>query len=280
MNIVRHGTLAKSLGADVAIATFTGKDSHGEKWFKHGLPVIKWDERSENDVCVIPDLYSERVNEAPGPSIVYQQTPLQLYNNFDYRRKDVEIWTDSPFMLAKCQEMYPGITIPIVPNIVDNAVFPFIPQNERMEGRVIVFPRKGDEFIQEVFSEYSQSGNTFWKPKVLDKLNFEELAAQFKFAQAFFASADVEGCALPPQESMSAGVVVIGKNAGGANFSMRHLETAYVAQDVSESVAGLVELEDSSLREKLSKSAHTFISQYFPDAKPKELWIETINKYS
>ncbi|MFQ5592126.1 MAG: glycosyltransferase, partial [Phycisphaerae bacterium] len=197
-------------------------------------------------------------------------------NNFDYSRPDVAIWTDSLMMLKKCKALYTGKDIPIVPNIVDDAAFPFVAQSEREPGMIIVFPRKGSYFIDEVFSKYRRDGGTYWRPKLLHRLPFKKLARCFGRAQAFFAAADVEGCALPPQESMAAGVVVTGKDAGGANFCMQHEETALVSTDVTEAVENLKRLEDGDLRQRLADTAHRFISRYFPAAEPAGFWRDIL----
>ncbi|MFQ5591067.1 MAG: glycosyltransferase family 1 protein, partial [Phycisphaerae bacterium] len=96
MNIVRHGELAAKLGAEVCLATDSGRDPHGRKWFPHSLRVIAWRKRRADDICVLPDLFAERTSTVSGRCIVYMQTPLRLSNNFDYSRPDVAIWTDSP----------------------------------------------------------------------------------------------------------------------------------------------------------------------------------------
>jgi len=267
------------LGREVAIATYTGKDGHGRKWFQHQLPVIKWDERQEDDVCVIADLYSDQADLVKGRCIVYMQHPLLMYKNFDYRRQDLRIWTDSPYMLNKCQEFFPEKDIPIVPNIVDKSAFPFKPQSERKRGSIIVFPRKGDDFIREVFRAYKKAGGSYWMSKSLHKLPFVKLAAEFGKAQAFFASADVEGCALPPQESMAAGVVVIGKNATGSNFSMQDGETALVSSTVEETVTKLLEGEDDALRTRIAEAGYEFISRYFPENEPTEFWKQILAEW-
>lgn len=278
MNIVRFGELLAKLEEDVVLATFTGKDAHGKKWFKHDLPVINWQDRKDDDICVIADMYSGEADQVKGPCILYMQTPLQLHKNFDYMRKDLQIWTDSPYMLEKCKEHYPGKDIPIVPNIVDNNAFPFKPQSERIKGRIIVFPRKGDDFIKEVFKKYKKAGGKYWKPERLHKLPFDQLAKKFNEAQAFFASADVEGCALPPQESMAAGVIVIGKNATGANFSMQDNKTALVCNTVAETVDNLFKAEDEVLRTRIASEAYEFISRYFPEAEPTTFLTKIINQ--
>lgn len=272
MNITRHCALARHLGADAVLATDSGRNSGNRRWFRSDAPCIRWDERASDDTCVIPDVYTGRVAEVMGPCIVYMQSPLWLRRDFDHTRRDLQIWTDSPLMLSKCRELYPGKDIPIVPNIVDDRTFPFIPQTQREPGMIIVFPRKGKEFIDAVFREYRRSGGRYWKPKTLDGLPFDRMAKVFRRAQAFFASADVEGCALPPQESMAGGVVVIGKDAGGANFCMRHGETALVADDVSGAVECLRQAEDAGLRERLSSNAYAFIQRYFPDEEPTRFW--------
>ena len=272
MNIIRHAGVAARLGAEVAVATETGRDQHGRRWFRHDLPHIRWGDRRADDVCVIPDLYTDRVEEVEGPCIVYMQAPKLMFTNFDYRREDLQIWTDSPFMLEKCRALYPGKEIPIVPNVVDNAMFPFIPQSERKPGMIIVFPRKGKTFIKQVFAEYRAAGGRYWNPKVVHGMRFDKMAKVFQKAEAFLASADHEGCALPPQECMACGVVVVGKDAHGANFCMRHRETAMVANNAQEASACLLEVEVSTLRAKLARNGYGFIKRYFPDAEPTEFW--------
>lgn len=276
MNIVRHGILAMQLGVDVVLATYTGKDGHGRKWFHHDLPVIKWDTRTPNDVCVVPDIMSGQVDLVKGRCIVYQQNPKYIFNNFDYKRSDLRIWTDSPMMLEKCQMAFPDIDIPIVPNIIDNKAFAFKVQSEKKQGCIIVFPRKGDDFIKDVFKSYKSAGGNYWKPMSLNKLPFEKLAQKFEEAQAFLASADIEGCALPPQESLAAGVVVVGKNAKGANFSMQDGETALIANTVAEAVEKLFQAEDAELRIRIAKAGHKFISRYFPENEPAKFWRELL----
>jgi glycosyltransferase involved in cell wall biosynthesis len=278
MNIVRHCALAAKLGADAVLATDSGKDPHGRRWFRHDIPVIKWGKRKADDTCVIPDLFSDRVATVEGPCVVYMQTPIRLYRNFDFARKDLQIWTDSPVMLEKCNRLYPGKEIPIVPNIVDNELFPFVPQAEREPGMIIVFPRKGDDFIRDVFDEYRRSGGRYWKPKFVDGLRLGKMALIFRRAQAFLASADVEGCALPPQESMAGGVVVVGKNASGANFCMRHKETAMVADTAGQTAACLREVEDTFLREELAANAYRVIRRYFPEAEPTAFWQNILGR--
>lgn len=279
MNIIRHGELVSRLGVDLAVATYTGKDSHGRKWFKHQLPVIKWENRKDDDICVIPDLYSDKADLVKGRCIVYQQNPKCIYQNFNYMREDLKIWTDSPMMLEKCKESFPGKDIPIVPNIVDNKAFPFRPQAERKKGCIIVFPRKGNEFIKDIFRAYKKAGGKYWKPKSLNKLPFEKLAREFGKAQAFFASADIEGCALPPQESLAAGIIVIGKNAMGANFSMQDRKTALIGRTVSETVDKLFEAEDEVLRIRIASAGYDFISRYFPENEPTEFWKKVLEKW-
>lgn len=279
MNIVRHGELALRLGADVALATYTGKDGHGRKWFHHKLPVIQWNERTPDDICVIPDLYSDQADLVRGRCIVYEQNPEFIFQNFDYMRSDLQIWTDSPIMLGQCQSAYPGKEIPIVPNIVDNKAFSFTPQSEKKKGCIIVFPRKGDHFIKEVFKLYKKSGGKYWKPMSLNKLRFDKLAKKFKQAQAFLASADIEGCALPPQESLAAGVVVIGKNANGANFSMQDGKTAFIGNTVADTVEKLFEAENEALRVQIAKAGYEFISRYFPENEPTLFWRHILSEY-
>jgi glycosyltransferase involved in cell wall biosynthesis len=272
MNIVRHCAVARQCGAEAVLATYTGRDAHGKKWFRHQEKVIKWSDRKLEDVCLIPDIYSVKVNEHQGPCIVYEQVPIQIHKNFDYLRENVQIWTDSPFMLQKCEEAYPGKDIPIVPNVVDIEAFPFTPQEEKRKGRMIVFPRKGKDFIDAVFAQYKDRGGHYWKPKALKRMRLDKMARVFCQAEAFLASAEMEGCALPPQEAMSAGVVVVGKTAKGANFSMRHDETALIAQTVEGTVDAFFRLEDPALRRELSVAGHEFISRYHPDREPAEFW--------
>jgi glycosyltransferase involved in cell wall biosynthesis len=272
MNIVRHGRVARGLGAEVVLATGTGRDGHGRSWFRHDLPCIRWDRRRDDDACVVPDLYSAQADAVAGPCIVYLQTPLRLTADFDYRRASVRLWTDSPFMLERCREVFPGKEIGIVPNVVDEEAFPFIPQRERRDGMIIFFPRKGEEYGRAVFDAYRRSGGRYWKPRTVDRMRFDRMATLFRKPQAFFASAEIEGCALPPQESMAAGIVVVGRDARGANFCMEHERTAMVTDGVDHAAACQASLEDPALRERLAQCAYEAISRYFPRNEPRAFW--------
>lgn len=272
MNIVRHCALASRLGARAVLATESGRDRHGRYWFTHGLTCIPWSERRPEDTCVIPDVFTDRVAAVAGPCIVYMQSPTWLRRNFDYMRRDLAVWTDSPPMTELCRQAFPGKETVMVPNVVDKEMFPFIPQTQRRPGMMIVFPRKGPEFVRAVFAEYRRKGGRYWTPKVVDGIPLSKLATLFRQAQGFLASAEVEGCALPPQESMAAGVVVAGRDAGGANFCMQHRRTAMVASDPAETADHLCELEDPALREQLTRNAYEFIQRYFPEAEPTRFW--------
>jgi hypothetical protein len=178
-------------------------------------------------------------------------------------------------MLAICQREYPGKDIPIVPNIVDDSAFPFIPQSERRTGELMAFPRKGPEFIQETMQAYQEAGGNHWKLSMVDGLSLAELAQRFRTPQVFLASAPVEGCALPPQEAMSAGMVVVGRNANSANFCMRDGETALVADTPDKAAQALRALEDGALRERLSRAGHAYIQRFFKDQEPARFWRAT-----
>jgi hypothetical protein len=272
MNIVRHCALAGQLGAPALLTTDSGRDSHGRYWFKHGTACIQWSDRQPQDICVIPDIYTDRMAQVAGPCIAYLQSPAWIMKNFDHTRPDVQIWTDSPIMAGICSRMFPGKEPLIVPNIVDKERFPFVPQSQRRPGMMIVFPRKGADFIQAVFAEYRARGGRFWKPKYVDGIPFDKLTALFHQAQGFLASAEVEGCALPPQESMAAGVVVVGRDANGANFCMQHGKTAMVSTRPEDTAEHLRALEDPDLRNQLTVNAHKYIRRYFADAEPTRFW--------
>jgi glycosyltransferase involved in cell wall biosynthesis len=103
-------------------------------------------------------------------------------------------------------------------------------------------------------------------------LSFADLAARFQTPQAFLASADVEGCALPPLEAMAAGIVVVGKDAQGANFYMRHGETALVANDAAHAAEALRAIEVDQAREELSRRAYAVARNWFPEGEPTAFW--------
>lgn len=271
LNIMRHAWVASRVGFDVVLATIRGIDTYGDR-VPYPLPFIRWADRRPDDVCLIPDFVSYRADEVQGPAIVYLQSPNFLDADFDYRAPRVRMWTDSQHMLGLCRKAYPGKDIPIVPNVVDCNAFPFIPQSEREPGLVFAFPRKGPEFIAATRERYAALGGRHWRFELLDGLSFRELATQFRRPQVFLASAPIEGCALPPQESMAAGVIVVGRTAAGANFYMSHRETAMVAETPDDAARALVELEDASLRERIASQAHRYISRYFPDHEPTALW--------
>ena len=225
---------------------------------------------------MVPEFCSELVDRLKGPVIVYLQIPIHLYNNFDYLNPRIRLWTDSPFMLEKSTAVFPGKDIPIVPNIIDPVMFPFRTQSEREPGLIFAFPRKGPEFIQATRDEYARLGGTYWHFELIDGLPLSELAREMRRPQAFLASADVEGCALPPQESMAAGIVVVGKSARGANFAMDHRRTAMVADTPDEAAQCLRELEDVELRDAISQNGLDLIRRYFPEGEPTDLWHRTL----
>jgi glycosyltransferase involved in cell wall biosynthesis len=278
LNNMRHAAVAQSLGAQAVLASPSGKDTYGA-FSVVDLPYIRWADRRPDDVVLVPDFVSELVDEVKGPVIAYMQVPIHLRADFDYRPERVRIWTDSPFMLEKCQAVFSGKDIPIVPNIVDDQTFPFVPQAEREPGLLFAFPRKGADYIERTRAIYRERGGRYWSFELIDGLPLAELARRMRRPQVFLASAEVEGCALPPQESMAAGIVVVGKSARGANFSMEHRETAMIAETPEEAAAALFELEDADLRDRISRAGHAFISRYFPAGDPTSFWREQLRAF-
>jgi glycosyltransferase involved in cell wall biosynthesis len=277
LNNMRHCRLARSLGVEAVLASPSGRDTYG-KFNIVELPFIRWADRRPDDVCLVPDFVSELVDDVVGPVIAYMQVPIHIRADFDYRSPRVRMWTDSPFMLERCQKVFVGKDIPIVPNIVDDETFPFVPQAEREQGLAFAFPRKGPEYIAATREEYARLGGTFWRFELIDGIPLAELALRMKRPQVFLASADVEGCALPPQESMAAGIVVVGKSARGANFAMEHRQTAMIAETPQEAAQSLRELEDAALRDRISRAGHAFIRRYFPSGEPTEFWRKTLRE--
>lgn len=275
LNILRHCAVAQSVGADAYMATMSGRDSFGTEWGVQTdapLRFVPWSSRRPDDLCIVPDFASKLIDQTSGPCVAYEQHPLQVRADFDYRRDDVYIWTDSPFMLEICQRVFPGKEIEIVPNIVDHRAFPFVPQAERRRGELMAFPRKGPEFIAATFAEYRRLGGAYWNLVEVDGLPFPELARRFRTPQAFLASADVEGCALPPQEAMAGGILVVGKNARGANFCMEDGQTALVGETPEEAARALLRAEDDALRDTLARNGHEAISRYFASGEPATFW--------
>ncbi len=279
LNIMRHCLVARSCGADAVMATMSGQNTFGERGFPE-LQFIRWADRQPDDVCIVPDFVTELINEVQGPAIAYLQVPIHTHANFDYRDDRVSLWTDSPFMQELCNKTYPGKEVQIVPNIIDSQAFPFIPQSEREAGLLFAFPRKGPEFIAETQSCYQELGGTYWQFELVDGLSIHELARQFRRPQAFLASAEMEGCALPPQESMASGIVVVGRTARGANFCMEHRRTAMTAETPAEAARCLIELEDEILRDTISRNAHAYISRYFSNGEPTQFWMSVIRQYA
>lgn len=277
LNIMRHCALARRLGADAALVTPGGKNTYG-RFNIVDVPFVRWSDIRQEDLCVIPDFASELTDRLAGPVIVYLQAPNVVFNNFDYISPRVTLWTDSPFMVDVCTAILPGKEIPIVPNVVDSRTFPFRPQSER-EPVVLAFPRKGPDFIQETQNEYARLGGRHFRFELIHGVPLLELAKIMQRPQVFLASAENEGCALPPQESMACGMVVVGKTARGANFSMEHRRTAMVAETPQAAAQSLRELEDLTLRDIVSRNGYEFISRYFPENEPAAHWRKTLAKY-
>jgi len=277
LNIMRHCALVRSMGVEAALVTPTGRDTYGEANIVT-VPLLSWRDIRDDDVCMVPDFCSELADDLRGPVIVYLQAPYLVRNDFDYRPARVRLWTDSPFMLEKCRAVFPGKEIPIVPNIVDPQTFSFRPQSEREPGLLFAFPRKGADFIEATREHYARLGGSYWRFQLIDGLPLFELARQMQRPQAFLASGEVEGCALPPQESMAAGIVVVGRSARGANFAMEHRRTAMVAETPEAAAECLREIEDAGLRDELSRNGHAFISRYFPEGEPLAHWRATLRE--
>ncbi|MCH9682470.1 MAG: glycosyltransferase [Deltaproteobacteria bacterium] len=276
LNNMRHCWIARKLGVDACLVSLSGKDTYGDTWRILDLPMTKWSERRPDDVILVPDFASDIINEVEGPVIAYMQVPIHIRADFDWCSDRVTMWTDSPFMLALCQKTFPGKEIPIVPNIVDDEVFPFIPQEHREQGLAFAFPRKGPEYIAETRRIYRERGGRYWRFELIDGVPFMELAKEMQRPQLFLASGDIEGCALPPQESMAAGIVVIGKNARGANFAMDDRKTALIANSPAEAAQCMLDAEDMELRKSIAKAAHDQISRYFPHNEPTAFWKQNL----
>lgn len=279
LNVMRHCQIAQNCGVEAVLATISGKDTYGAKGIP-GLSYIRWQDRRPDDVCLVPDFVTALIDQVQGPVIAYLQNPLFVKADFDFRDDRVTLWTDSPFMLDICQATYPDKEIKIVPNIIDNYQFPFIAQPDREPGLIFAFPRKGKEYILETQRCYEAMGGQYWHFELIDGLSIQELAHEFRRPQAFLASADIEGCALPPQESMASGIVVVGKNARGANFCMEHRETAMIADTPAEAARCLFELENSELRASIAQNAYQAIKRYFPPEEPTEFWQQVIQQFS
>lgn len=277
LNIMRHCALVKNLGVETALVTPRGLDTFG-RFNIVDLPFLPWSAIRPDDLCVIPDFASDLADRLRGPVIVYLQAPNLVFNNFDYMSPRVKLWTDSPFMVGVSTAILPGKEIPIVPNIVDPKTFPFREQSKR-EPVVFAFPRKGADFIQTTRDLYSRMGGNYFRFELIDGLPLFDLAREMQRPQVFLASAESEGCALPPQESMACGVVVVGKTARGANFSMEHRRTAMVAETPETAAESLLELEDPALREYISRTGHAFISRYFPENEPAMHWRRMLASY-
>lgn len=278
LNIMRHCAIARSCGVEAVLATMRGHNNLGEYGLP-GLPFIRWADRQPDDICLVPDFVTELMDQVKGPAIAYLQVPIHTHNNFNYQDDRFSLWTDSPYMQSICEAAYPGKVAEIVPNIIDDEMFPFIPQDQREAGVLFAFPRKGREFITETQEHYTALGGTYWKFELIDGLSIQQLAEEFRRPQVFLASAAIEGCALPPQESMASGIIVVGRTAAGANFCMEHRQTAMTAETPKEAAQCLLELEDADLRHTLSHNAHHYISRYFPTQEPKQFWQEKIRHY-
>jgi len=280
LNIMRHAQIARQLGANAVLATESGRDTYGPTRGLAGLQFIAWSDRRPEDVCIVPDIYTGQIPEIQGYAVAYLQSPNWLRNDFDHTLHRVALWTDSPFMFEVCRRTFPGKLPIMVPNVIDPRSFPFVPQSERRRGELIAFPRKGADFIDQVYKKYSALGGSYWQLSLLDGLPFHKFAARLQTPQAFLASAAVEGCALPPLEAMAAGIVVVGRDAAGANFYMKHRETALIANDPDQAVEALGEIENAAVREKLSRGAYAAARAWFPENEPTDFWKRFLSERS
>jgi glycosyltransferase involved in cell wall biosynthesis len=263
---------ARAVGLESYLVSESGRNTYARIDGIPQLPFLRYAERRPTDVCVYTDVFSWMVPDSGCFAIVYEQSPRFIRNDFDHRSPRLLVWTDSDYMRALCERAYPGISIDIVPNIVDHKLFRFVPQSQRKAGELIAFPRKGPEFIDATMAAYRNLGGNFWQLQKIDGLTIGELGRRFRTPQAFLASADVEGCALPPQECMASGILVVGKNANGANFVMQHEKTALVANTPEEAAKMLMRAEDHELRTRLTRQGFAAIKRYFSNGDPAILW--------
>lgn len=276
LNNMRQAAIARSLGLDSRLVCPSGRDTYG-RFSVVDLPWLRWDARRDDDIVLLPDFCSDLADQVRGPAIVYLQSPLQLRRDFDYRRHELRLWANSPYMRRLAEQAYPGKPVEIAPIIVDDRMFPFLPQPDREPGLLFAFPRKGPDFIEATQAHYARLGGTYWRFERIDGLPLSELAQRMRRPQAFLASAEIEGCALPPQESMAAGIVVVGRSARRANFQMRHRETAMVAETPEEAAACLRELENAELRVAITRTAFESIRRFFPANEPTAHWRATLS---
>lgn len=277
LNIMRHCGIALHAGAEATLATRTGRNTYGSH-APRDLPYIPWSARKPDDVVILPDYFSRVFREVQGRAVVYEQMPAFVRNDFDYMNPRVSIWTDSPFMVDICERKLPGKAAEIVPNVIDGQKFPFVPQSER-QPIVFAFPRKNPEFIDETERLYKADGGTHFRFERISGLSIHELAQAFRRPQVFLASAEMEGCALPPQESMASGLVVVGRTAKGANYAMEHEKTALVAETPAEAARCLKQAESFALRDAISRAAHTYISRFFADQEPLRFWQNNLQRF-
>jgi len=272
LNIMRQCRLVRSLGAEAVLATETGTDTYG-RFGIGSLEYVAWSRRRPDDFCVIPDLYSSLANDVRGRVAVFLQHPLLVRANIDNLRPEVQLWVCSPLMAQRSRTILGGVEPTFVPPIVDPAVFPYIDQQQRRRGQLMASPRKNArDFIRATYDRYRHEGGRYWELDPVERLPFCEYAEFCRTPQALLPATDVEGLALPPLEAMAAGIVVSGKNAGGASFYMRDRETALVANSVGEAAAALREIEAPDLRQRLSETAYASVREFFPDAAPRRFW--------
>lgn len=278
LNLMRHCQVARNCGAEAVLATVSGKDTYGDQGVV-GLPYISWHDRTPDDICIIPDFATPLINRVKNPAIAYLQNPMFVKADFNFRSDRVTLWANSPLMLEICQKTYPGRPVKIAYNIVDNVQFPFIPQSDREAGLIFAFPCQGRDYIDATQQCYEAMGGKYWRFEQMDGLSIQERARQFRRPQAFLVSADREGCALPPQEAMASGIVVVGKDVRGANFCVEHRKTAMIADTPEAAAHALVELENAELREQITQNAYRAIKRYFPTEEPADFWRETIRRF-
>ena len=84
LNIMRHCSLARSMGVDAALVTPSGKDTYG-RFNIVDVPFLPWSAIRRDDLCVIPDFASELTDRLTGPVIVYLQAPYPGSNGSDRR---------------------------------------------------------------------------------------------------------------------------------------------------------------------------------------------------
>jgi glycosyltransferase involved in cell wall biosynthesis len=215
----RHVDLLNRAGVDAAILHH--RDGFACRWFEHSTRVVGAPSASlgPDDVLVVPEIYGQFLGELPaGPRVViFSQNAYLTFDRVPpgtplrYDRVAAAM-TVSPDSADYLRFAFPGLSVSVITNAVDPAVFH--PGDAPAGRRLAVMPRRRPEDADQVLRLLGDRLDG-WEVVTISGASERETAALMRSSAIFLAFGQQEGFGLPPAEAMACGCYVIGFPAFG-----------------------------------------------------------------